>query len=532
MNHRQPMNKPFARTLAALLAFALTAPLAASDWNQWRGPNRNGILPGGPKLADLWSTDGPRQVWESEPIPGNDMGGHGSAVIADGKVFLSVVWHEDLPSETRTIDSLVLRKLGARGTSGISPEKIAALDELVLNLSPRIRGSKLEALANQWIDENLDAKQKMNLGSYILARFKKGRKNIPFADYKKLETVRDQTFPNDKAFRDWVASQGFSPWVQEQIIKAVPPTYRVARDTIVCLDLKTGKTLWKAQAPGEPKGRNCSSTPAVADGHVYAVGSTHLYCVDIATGKIKWSTPTRRKATASSPLVVNGVVILHSNDVTAYDARTGEEKWSHSEARVANASPVAWTKDGQTYVISHTRNALIAFDPQTGEQKWSLPAGGDSTPAIQGDLLAVQCRDEKVGFMAVKLGLEKATLAWNHPMVGRRTQASPIIDGQRVYLIENTKAMCFDAATGRVLYEQMLKAGITSPVLADGKVFIVTDRGNNLTMLLPGQDEWRELGKHRVKALSCPSPSIANGYVIVRREDRLVAYDLTEGQTL
>ncbi|MGB0579313.1 MAG: PQQ-binding-like beta-propeller repeat protein [Limisphaerales bacterium] len=506
--------------------------VSASDWNQWRGPNRNGVLPGGPKLADVWSTDGPKLVWESEAIPGNDLGGHGSAVIADGKVFMSVVWHTDLPSDTRTIDSLVLRKLGSRGTSGIPPEKIAALDELVLNLSPRVRGSKLDAMANKWVDENLDAKQKMNLGSYIVSRFKKGRKNVPFADFEKINKVRDKVFPNDQEFKAWVTSQGFSEFVQQQIIKAVPPTHRVAKDTIVCIDLKSGKTLWKAEAPGEPKGRNCSSTPAVADGHIYGVGSTHLYCVDIKTGKIKWAAPTHRKGTASSPLVVDGVVVLHSNDVTGYDAKTGEEKWNHPKARVTNASPVAWRKNDKTLIISHTRSALSAYDPKTGEEQWSIPAGGDSTPAIQGDLLAVQCKSEKVGFLTVKLGLESAKPVWNHPMVGRRTQASPIIDGDKIYLIENTKAMAFETKTGKVLYEQMLKAGITSPAMADGKIYMITDRGNNLTMLRPGKDDMAELGRLRIKALSCPSPTIANGYAVVRQLDKLVAYDLTEGQSL
>jgi len=524
------------KLLANLSAISSSAVLvfsaSASDWNQWRGPNRNGVLPNSPKLADIWSTDGPKQVWESEMIPGNDMGGHGSAVIADGKVYMSVVWHTDLPSDTRTIDSLVLRKLGSRGTSGIPPEKIAALDELVLNLSPRVRGSKLDAMANKWVEENLDAKQKMNLGSYIVSRFKKGRKNIPFADYKKIEKVRDKTFPNDEEFKAWVTSQGFSEFVEAQIIKAVPPTYRVAKDTVVCIDLKTGKTLWKAEAPGEPKGRNCSSTPAVANGFIYGVGSTHLYCVDTKSGKIKWSTPTKRKGTSSSPLVVDGVVILHSNDVTAYDAKTGKEKWSHPKARVTNASPVAWLKDGKALVISHTRSDLVAYDPQTGEEQWSIPAGGDSTPAIQGDLLAVQCKNEKVGFLAVKIGSTSAKSLWNHPMVGRRTQASPIIANGQIFLIENTKAICFEAETGKVLYEQMVKAGITSPAMADGKIYVITDRGNNLTMLSPEKDELNAIGQHRIKALSCPSPTIADGYVVVRQLDKLVAYDLTEGQSL
>ena len=79
MNFRSGMKKSFSILCTVALSTALASAAMASDWNQWRGPNRNGVLPGGPKLADVWSTDGPKQVWESEMIPGNDMGGHGSA---------------------------------------------------------------------------------------------------------------------------------------------------------------------------------------------------------------------------------------------------------------------------------------------------------------------------------------------------------------------------------------------------------------------------------------------------------------------
>ena len=305
----------------------------------------------------------------------------------------------------------------------------------------------------------------------------------------------------------------------------------MAKDTIVCIDLKSGKTLWKAEAPGEPKGRNCSSTPAVADGHVYGVGSTHLYCVDAETGKIKWSTAAKRKVRILSAHCRRSRRSA-LQDVTAYDAKTGKEKWSHPKARVTNASPVARQKNGKTYVISHTLSTLAAYDIQTGEEKWSIACRRHSTLAIQGDLLAVQCRSEKVGFIAVRLGDASAQMIWNHPMVGRRTQASPIIADGKVFLIENTKAICYEAETGKVLYEQMVKAGITSPAMADGKIYIITDRGNNLTMLRPGAKELDEIGKHRIKALSCPSPTIADGYVVVRQSDKLVAFDLTEAQSL
>tara|TARA_Y100001934_G_scaffold2834_1_gene4329 strand:- start:1210 stop:2790 length:1581 start_codon:yes stop_codon:yes gene_type:complete len=521
------MKNSFNSCIAILFGSALI--LQASDWNQWRGPNRNGVLPNSPKLADVWSTDGPPKLWESAPIPGNDMGGHGSAVASGDKVFMSVVWHTDVPTQTRRVDSIVMRKLGSQRLSSVPPEIIADLEKTVFNLSSRIRGSKLDAVADEWIEKNLDRKQKINYSGYIKGRFKKGKKNIPFADYEKLEKVRDKVFPSHAQFIAWVDTQSFSEFVREQVIKAVPPTKRVAKDTIVCVSLKTGKILWRAEAPGEPRGRNCSSTPAVADGFVYGAGSTHFYCVDAETGNIKWATEMKRKGIGSSPLVIDGVVVLHANIVTAYDAKTGKQLWSHDKMRVTNSSPVAWKKNGKNYLISHTRDALVAMNPRTGEIIWTLRAGGDSTPAIQGDLLTVQCRKETQGFIAVQLHEKEPKQLWSNPFEARRTQSSPIIDGDVTYLIDNSTAYCHNLRTGKLLWQQKVPASITSPVMADGKFFIITDRGNNLTMYRPQKESLAELGKTRIKALYCPSPCVTDGYVVLRQLDKLVCYDITEG---
>src|SRR3954467_14525009 len=96
--------------LPLLLAPLLTQ--AAADWPQWRGPERNGVLANGPKLTETVPPDGFPALWESEMIPSNDEGGLSSPVVAGGRVYMSVVWHSDVPSETRQIGELVLRQLG------------------------------------------------------------------------------------------------------------------------------------------------------------------------------------------------------------------------------------------------------------------------------------------------------------------------------------------------------------------------------------------------------------------------------------
>ena len=73
-----------------------TTAAGKSDWNQWRGPNRNGVAPHSPKLADAWGPEGPVLVWKSEekivggPKKGGSFSNYGSPVVAGGKVYLYV----------------------------------------------------------------------------------------------------------------------------------------------------------------------------------------------------------------------------------------------------------------------------------------------------------------------------------------------------------------------------------------------------------------------------------------------------------
>ena len=54
------------KTFVLLISLCFAPILSAEDWNQWRGPSRNGVLSGGPPLADQWPADGPAVLWDSD----------------------------------------------------------------------------------------------------------------------------------------------------------------------------------------------------------------------------------------------------------------------------------------------------------------------------------------------------------------------------------------------------------------------------------------------------------------------------------
>jgi len=512
-----------------ILAVCLLAPLTLSaDWPQWRGPVGNGVLLDGPPLLANWKGGDLKQLWDSEEIPSNDDGGLGSVVVAGGRAYLSVVWHRDEPSETRQMNELVIRQLGHQGTGALGPELVKKMEETRLGLSPTVRGKKLEDFTREWIDANLDQKQKQLYSGFVSGRFRKGALALPLDVLDKLDGQKQRVFANDAELRAWLAEQQFTEEVQKQILEAVPPTRRVAEDTVVCLDLATGKTLWKTAAPGQPTGRGSSSTPCVADGKIFALGSVNAYALDAVNGKLLWSAPLPQKGPGSSPVFADGALVINAKYLYALDGATGKERWKQEKAGGGNSSPIAWTAAGRAFAICQGRSSLDAVDVKTGQAAWSVPGGGDSTPAIGGDILAVQTRKPESGLVAYRIKPDGAEKLWLAPYDALRTQASPVMHQGYVFLADNDVQHCFDAVNGSKRWTAPVPNSISSPALADGKLFVMINSGNNVQVLRADGAERVELGKANVKAAWVPSPTVANGKLFVRLKDRVRCFSLTE----
>jgi outer membrane protein assembly factor BamB len=514
------------RTAFFLSAASLVLPALAlaSDWPQWRGPLRNGIAVGSPKLLDTIPEAGLKELWESETIPTNDEGGLGSPVVAGGKVYLGLVWHRDLPSETRQISDRAVRQLGYQSTDAMKPGTVAEMEKTRQALSPTLRGKKLEEFTAEWVEKHLDRKEKLVFANWIEARFKRGALAIPLDVLAALQKKSDHLFATDAEMRQWLEAQGWSDAVKQQIIAVVPPTKRVADDAVVCVDLATGRTLWNTKLPGAPVGRNGSATVCVADGKVFSVASMRLWCVDAATGKVVWETPIGKgkRGIGSSPLVAEGVVVVNGDGVQTFDAATGQPLWSEAKAGGSNSSPVVW----KSFVLVNGRNELQAFDLKNGSIAWSAPGGGDSTPAISGDTLAMQAKSAALGLVAYRLAADGATKLWNFPIDGRRTQASPIIHEGHLYHMEDNVHYCFELETGAQKWQAPVQSTIASPTLADGKIFVMANNGNSLLAIKATPAERVELGKATVRAQWVPSPCIADGKVVLRMKDKLKCWSL------
>ncbi len=508
-----------------LLATTLSA---TADWPQWRGPTRNGIASPGAKLpAQLSEENAPKKLWESETIPSDHDGGHGSVAVADGRVYVSVVWHRDEPTETRRIDGRVLGDLGYRGTGNLDPAVVARMEEERENLSRRLRGAALDEWAENWVKENMDEKTQLSLGSWAIGRFKQGKSAIPLTVFEKLREVGNREFANQAEMEAWVNEQGFTPELTKRIIDAVPATKKVADDVVLCVNADTGETVWKFSTPGSPSGRGSSSTPAVDAGKVYAALSDHLYAIDAKSGEEIWRKPLLKKGPASSPLVLDGRVYLQQNALTAHDAATGEPLWENKDANGSNPSPAVWREGDNTVILCNGSKTFVGVDAATGNTLWTTDGGGDSTPTVSGDIAVIASNQDGKNLIAYRLkpagsGPEQL---WSRDFVARRYGSSPIIEGGRVFHLGSDRHLCVDLASGETIWERPSSSSISSPLLADGKLCVYENRGGFVAMLDAKAAEYTPMGRAKIGALYCASPALVGNRLYLRTPGSVVAFE-------
>ncbi|MDF2378390.1 MAG: PQQ-binding-like beta-propeller repeat protein [Verrucomicrobiales bacterium] len=505
-----------------LFLLLATTSISFGDWPQWRGPDRNGVASSDAVLPDGIPEDYEvAKKWEFTGIPSDHYGGHGSVSISDGKVFLSIVWHRDEPTETRSVNGDVLSTLGYRGTSSLPKEVVEKMEDERLNLSRRLRGTALDEWAAKWVEDNLDPKTQLSLGSWVISRFKKGKAAISLADFETLRSAPKE-FANQSEMEAWVNAQDLGEGVAAQVIAAVPNTKKVASDVVLCLDASTGDQVWRFEVPGHPSGRSSSSTPAVHEGRVYAALSENLYSVDASTGEEIWRAPlTGRKGPASSPLVAHGKVFLQQNRLSAFDTKTGEELWKNDEVKGANQSPAVW----KNVILCNSSKNLLGVDAESGATLWSVAGGGDGTPVVSEDHVVVSSRSEGKNLIAYHLGNEGPKELWTKEFLARRYGSSPIVHAGHVYHLGSERHLCIDLKTGAQKWERKASSSISSPILADGKLLVYENRGGFALLIAADPEEYKSLGRTKVGALYCASPALVGNLLFLRTKESVACFE-------
>lgn len=353
-------------TTPALLATLLCAPLAGQpatgditpqSWNQWRGPARDGSIPG-----DHWPDDlaGLERTWR---VPLGE--GYAGAIVADDRVF--VVEAVDNAQEiVRALDRANGEEIwrASWAASGSVPFFAKKRGDWV-RATPAYDGEALYVGGIEEVLVKLDGATGEELWRVDFgARFDTGVPDFGFAS---------------------------SPLVDGDAL------YLQAANSVVKLDRETGDTLWRAlEAPGEMMTSGAFSSPVIATlaGAEQLVVQTRytLHGLSLATGEILWSqeVPNFRGMNILTPVIHGDSVLTSSYRNRTYlyrvarqgDGFTVREVWNN-KVHGYMSTPVVI--DGHAYL--HLGNGRLAcIDLETGAERWiSKPFGDYWSMVRQGD---------------------------------------------------------------------------------------------------------------------------------------------------
>lgn len=323
------------------------------------------------------------------------------------------------------------------------------------------------------------------------------------------------------------------------------------------IDLASGRIAWEIEvfrndAIPNKHARNSHASPTpVIDGKRLFVhfGTMGTACLDSATGKTQWANRDLKVdhsvGAGGSPVLYQDKLLLTCDGIdaqygVALDARTGTIAWRRDRSAVERlakvkddsrkcfSTPVIVNVDGRDQAIVNGAERLYAQDPLTGDDLWYVDFTGYSNAtmvASDGKMLVFNTAFNTSSLWGVRLGDMKGDVTASHVAWKVKfpslSQSSPILLDGRVYVVNDSGILlCLDVATGKELYKERIGVDFAaSPVLADGRMYFFDARGK-ATVVEPGPT-FTVLATNSLADGCMASPAVVGKALIVRTKTSL-----------
>jgi outer membrane protein assembly factor BamB len=319
---------------------------------------------------------------------------------------------------------------------------------------------------------------------------------------------------------------------------------------VLCFNLSDGALRWERQfwATGRTmtheKISAAAPSPASDGKAIYAIFSSNDCAALDFDGNLLWFRGLGRDypnasnslGMSSSLVVADGVVVaMVENDSESFtvglDTATGANRWRLDRPKRANWTSPSLLKDasGKTTVVLQSFKGLAAVEPATGRTVWSYDDGASTVPstAVNDGKLYVPSQGVTV--------LEPAGSGDAPRQIWRSTQlrtgtASPVVLNGKIYILNDGGILtCADAADGKRLWQLRLKGEFSAtPVVAGGFLYCVNEKG--LVQVVDpakakaddaSKTEGEIVGELDLGQAVIGTPSIAAGSLFVRSDGKL-----------
>jgi outer membrane protein assembly factor BamB len=322
----------------------------------------------------------------------------------------------------------------------------------------------------------------------------------------------------------------------------------------LCLAADTGKVRWDVEVfhPANPQHVNAknsyaSPSPIIEPGRLYVhFGAMGTACLDPATGKVLWRNEDliidHGEGPGSSPLLFGNLLIVNCDGidrqfVAALAKETGRIVWQtkrsvsveqkREDMRKAFSTPALIDVAGRPQLVSTGADQAQAYDPQTGKELWRVHFTGFSDipiPIVDRDRVYLMIDFLRPSLWAVRADgtgdVTDSHVLWK---VTRQIGASttPVLADGRIYEVtDQGVASCLATETGHSLWQHRIGGTFSASVVFLGRYVYFTSEQGKTTVIRPG-DKYQEVASNVLDGRILATPAVCGRALLLRTDSHL-----------
>lgn len=318
---------------------------------------------------------------------------------------------------------------------------------------------------------------------------------------------------------------------------------------LLCLDRKTGRTLWQRTVLTSPLehihelNSYASSTP-LADGERVYVSfldreQMFIAAYDFEGNKVWEVRPGPFKSVhgySSSPIPYKNTIIVngdHDGDgfIVALDRKTGGTVWKIERPNHTRSycTPIIREIAGKPHMMLTGSKCVASYNPDDGSLQWIMDGPTEqfvAAPVYNGKYLFITAGYPEKHLLAIKPDgsgmVGEGQIVWRTRR-GASYVPSPVLVGQYLLQVADGGFLsCYVADTGEQLWTERLGGGHSaSPFAAEDRAYFQSDRGET-SVVKPGP-MCEKLAVNSVGEDTFASPVPSQGQIFIRGVKHLFA---------
>jgi outer membrane protein assembly factor BamB len=314
-------------------------------------------------------------------------------------------------------------------------------------------------------------------------------------------------------------------------------------DSIVCLDLNSGKELWRHRYPCKTAAHEMpvvpfgpAATPTVEDGRLYMVSREgDVWCLEAATGKVIWHKHMLADYKGKRPVYGYASSVLVHGDrayldpggaeqsTACVEAKTGNLIWGKGSGEAGYASPALVQMGGATVLALFKGDSFRLLKPEDGEEiarheTVTRDFCNCATPHVKDDMVFISHTGAD-GSSLLKFADGKLTPQWNDRDLGLLFNSGVPWEGKLIVFNDQKRGVkelrCLDMKSGETAWVSgEIDKG--TAILSDGHLIILTSIGE-LVLAQPLADRLEVLSRVQVlPAKTYVLPVLSHGRLLCK----------------